>query len=104
MIFILDSQYNRLSQNIKSWNELISLFGESIYHLPIIFSLNKYDLENTRKITEQEIFSELNLSKLKNYTFIKSEAIKGKGIIESFEKIINLIFPNLLLNLNSIRA
>lgn len=104
IIFVIDSQHNRLNQNLRSWNELISLFGHAVFQIPIIFSLNKYDLIDIKKLEEKDFLPYIELEKFKNCNFIKTEAVTGTGVIEGFEKIINSIFPNLLLNLNSIEA
>jgi len=104
IIFVIDSQNDRLNQNIRSWNELISLFGNSLYQIPIVFALNKDDIEDSNKLDEKDLTPYFELEKFRNFTFIKTQAIAGMGIIESFEKITNSIFPNLLLNLNALKV
>ncbi|MHA1336418.1 MAG: GTP-binding protein [Promethearchaeota archaeon] len=97
IIFILDSHIESIEYNQKSWEELKSLFGEEIFNIPIIFSLNKYDIEDDKKLDLKDLQEFIELSNFKNYSFNKTIAIKGIGVFEAFEKLISFIFPNLKL-------
>ncbi|MGQ4873752.1 MAG: GTP-binding protein [Promethearchaeia archaeon] len=97
IIFILDSHIESMEYNQKSWEELKSLFGEEIFNIPIIFSLNKYDIEDDKKLDLKDLQEFIELSNFKNYSFNKTIAIRGIGVFEAFEKLISFIFPNLKL-------
>ncbi len=100
IIFVVDSQSEFLEHNLRSWNELKTLFGMEIYNIPIVISLNKYDLQGIKKLNKSEFLSLIDYSKFKNLTLKKTEAINGKGILDSFSQLINFIFPQLVINLS----
>ncbi|MBD3193692.1 MAG: hypothetical protein GF317_01455 [Candidatus Lokiarchaeota archaeon] len=97
IIFVMDSQKEHLQRNVQSWRELKLFFGENFHDMPIVATLNKYDKENISKITQSDILSKLNHKTSKPLNFIKTEAINGKGILETFQLLIQLIFPELIL-------
>ena len=45
LIFVVDSRAQCLQHNLRSWNELKTMFKNEFYNLPIVISLNKYDIE-----------------------------------------------------------
>ena len=96
LIFVIDSQEKYLEDNLKSWNELFLFFGENIKKLPIILCLNKQDLPELIKIDNMVGF--LNISKLNKFEIIKTIAIQGVGVLKSFNNIMKLIFPSIVLN------
>jgi len=100
IIFVVDSKSEFLEHNLRSWNELKTLFGIEIYNIPIVISLNKYDLQGIKKLNESEFLSLIDYSKFKNLTLKKTVAINGKGILDSFSQLINFIFPQLVINLS----
>ncbi|MFX1575370.1 MAG: ATP/GTP-binding protein [Promethearchaeota archaeon] len=100
IIFVVDSQNKFLEHNLRSWNELKMLFGMEIYNIPIVVSLNKYDLRDTKKISESEFLSLIDYNKYKNLTLKRTVAINGKGLLDSFSQLINYIFPQVVINLS----
>ena len=96
LIFVIDSQEKYLEDNLRSWNELFLFFGENINKLPIILCLNKQDLPGLIDIDNMIGF--LNISRLNKFEIIKTVAIKGVGVINSFNNIIKLIFPSIVLS------
>ncbi|MEJ2251345.1 MAG: GTPase domain-containing protein [Candidatus Lokiarchaeota archaeon] len=97
VIFVLDSQYKKLNYNINSWRELCQYFGSKLYQMPIIINLNKYDLDDRKKIIKEDIFDLFKLNFFRYLKIKKTSAIDGKGIIDSFKEIINYIFPKTFL-------
>ncbi len=95
LIFVIDSQKKYLEDNLRSWNELFLYFGENIHKLPIIFCLNKQDLADL--IDPEHIIRFLNISRLNQVEIIKTVAVKGEGVINSFNHIIKMIFPSVVL-------
>lgn len=93
IIFVVDSQIEYLDRNLKSWNELKTLFGNEFYNIPIVVALNKYDLEN-----ENNFMSYIDFGKFEYLAFKKTIAIRGEGVLESFKKIVSFIFPQLTIN------
>ena len=95
IIFVVDSQLEYLEHNLCSWNELKTLFREEIYNIPIVIALNKYDLDNIKKLKELDFVSHINYDRFKNLSLKKTIAIKGEGVIASFYQLIRFIFPQL---------
>ncbi len=100
IIFVADSQIEYLANNLRSWNELRTLFGFEIYDLPLVIALNKYDLENGEKLEKNKFIEYIEFKKFKSISIKKTIAIYGIGIIDSFKKIIGFIFPQLTMNMN----
>jgi len=95
IIFVADAQITYLEQNIRSWNELKALFGHEIYNLPIVIALNKYDINNEKKLEKNQFMENIDFKKFKYLTLNKTIAIKGKGVLDSFSYMIGFIFPQL---------
>jgi GTPase SAR1 family protein len=101
IIFVADSQIEYLNQNLRSWNELITLFGHDIYDIPIVLSLNKYDLDNGKKLNTSLFLEQVDIKKFKCLSIKKTIAINGKGVLDSFKQLISFLFPQLTLNLST---
>jgi len=93
IIFVLDSQKELLKDNLQSWLELKNLIGDNINKIPIIFCLNKWDLENNiNLITEKELRHTLNIGD--NYKIFKTIATNGYNVQESFYNLLDSISIN----------
>ena len=99
IIFVVDSQRECLNHNLRSWNELKTLFGNELHKIPIVISLNKHDLAQTNKLNENDFISHIDYTKFKQMSLKKTAAIKGDGILDSFSQLIKFIFPQLIINL-----
>jgi len=100
IIFVVDSRAQCLQHNIRSWNELKMMFREDFYNLPLVISLNKCDCEETQKITDHEFLKWINLNLFKHLSVNKTVATEGKGILDSFNRVITFIFPQLTLKMS----
>ncbi len=100
IIFVVDSQIDYVEHNLRSWNELRRLFGDDIYNIPTVISLNKYDLDCVKKIEINDFMSYIDFKKFKYLSLKKTVAVNGTGVLESFKQLINFIFPQLTLNMN----
>ena len=100
IIFVVDSRAQCLQHNIRSWNELKTMFREDFYNLPLVISLNKSDCEETQKIIDHEFLKWINLNLFKHLSVNKTVAIEGKGILDSFNRVITFIFPQLTLKMS----
>ncbi len=97
IIFVADSQLKYLENNLRSWEELKILFGIEIYELPIVIALNKLDLVDEKKL-EKNIFMEyIDSEKFKFLSIKDTSAICGRGVVDSFNKIFDYLFPELTL-------
>ncbi|MFX1420209.1 MAG: ATP/GTP-binding protein [Promethearchaeota archaeon] len=100
LIFVVDSQIICLEHNIRSWNELKTVFGSEFYNIPIVISLNKCDLFGLQKLEKNGFLSNIDLDRFKHISFKKTIAIEGKGVLDSFSELIKFIFPQLRINLS----
>ena len=97
IIFIVDSQKQLLEFNIASWNELKNFFKQKLAQIPVVISLNKFDLKNT--INEDVIKKKFKLDDYRPIEIIPTIATNGFGIKSTFSSIMGQIFPNFKLNL-----
>ena len=103
IIFVVDSQKDVYERNVISWNELNTYFGDTLINLPKILAFNKQDLLN--KFSTSIFLKDIDFHLLRNIYTTKTIALNGEGILESFEKILSLVFKELygsqmLFNLN----
>ena len=102
IIFVADSQFEYLEHNLRSWNELKTLFGLEIYNLPLVIALNKCDIEYDKRLEKTKFMEYIEAEKYKFLSIKNTIAINGKGIMESFKEIIGFLFPQLTINMNPI--
>ena len=101
IIFVVDSQKECLEHNLRSWKELKTLFGKEFYNIPIVISLNKYDLHEMRKLHETDFMTHISYSKFKQLALTKTAAINGEGVMDSFSQLIKFIFPQLVMKIET---
>ncbi|TXT64779.1 MAG: Small GTP-binding domain protein [Promethearchaeota archaeon] len=99
IIFVVDSKRECLDHNFRSWKELEYYFDEELYQIPIVIALNKYDLGNGKKISETDLNQVIDFDKFKSIYIAETIAITGEGLLYSFKKLIQSIFPKISLNL-----
>ena len=100
LIFVVDSRLTHLQHNLRSWNELRSLFGDQIYELPIIISFNKYDLIDDLNPDKNLFLRAIDSNRFRYISLNKTIALKGQGVLDAFNKLINFIFPQLTINMS----
>jgi GTPase SAR1 family protein len=98
LIFVVDSRPSHLQRNIRSWKELKSLFGDQIYEIPIIVSFNKYDLIDGLNPEKNLLLYAIDFGRFRYISLNKTIALKGQGVLDAFNKLINFIFPQLTIN------
>jgi hypothetical protein len=76
------------------------MFQDEFYSLPLVISLNKSDFEENQNIINHEFLKKINLNLFKQLSVKKTVAIEGKGILDSFNRIITFIFPQLTLKMS----
>ena len=99
LIFVVDSQIEFLNHNIRSWNELKTLFGSEFYNIPVVISLNKSDLFKNQDQEKNGFLSYIDYNRFRDISFKNTIAIDGQGVLESFSELIKFIFPELKINL-----
>lgn len=93
IFFIIDSQKKFYQDNLQSWRELIRFYKQKIETIPIIFCLNKQDLENL--VDYNSIIRDFKLDLLPKSDLIKTSAINGEGTLEAFKKMLGFLFPSI---------
>ena len=93
VVFVADSQMERMEANIESFEGLVKNLEEQGYDiakLPLVMQWNKRDLPNTVSVDDLQ-------SKLNKYdvpTF-EASAIEGRGVFETLKSVSKLVLLNL---------
>jgi signal recognition particle receptor subunit beta len=85
VVFVVDSQADRLDENIESMRNLeknLQQQGYNIREIPLVIQYNKRDLPNALPI--KELRKHLNLF---NAEEIEASAFEGKGVLDSFKLV-----------------
>ena len=93
LVFVADSQEAMKESNIESLLNLqdnLSIYDRKLADFPIVFQYNKRDLKRTLLL--EDLQKDLNP---KGAPFFETSALKGKGIIETFNAISKLTIQNL---------
>ena len=99
IVFVADSQLERMEANKKSLEDLknnLTLQGYDIEKMPIVMQWNKRDLKNVTPVAELE--KELNEWDCPSF---EASAIKGNGVFETLKMISKLVLINIKGGLNS---
>jgi signal recognition particle receptor subunit beta len=98
IIFVVDSRIDCMRHNLRSWNELKVLFGSEFYRIPVVISLNKYDLYDKVKIQSEEFKEKIEYYTFKQISIKETKAINGEGVLDSFNELVEFIFPQISLS------
>lgn len=93
VVFVADSQIERMESNLESLKSLERILIENSYEisqLPIVMQWNKRDLTNI--FTTEEMNQYYNKW---NFSQVESVAINGEGVFESFKTLSKLVLMNL---------
>lgn len=93
LVFVADSQLEKMDANIESLKSLennLSEQGYDINKIPFAFQWNKRDLPNVTSIESLEE----KLNKWDNPSF-EASAIKGEGVFETLKEVSKLVLMNL---------
>lgn len=85
VVFVVDSQADRLEENIESMKNLeknLQQQGYNIREVPLVIQYNKRDLPNALPL--KELRRHLNLY---NAQEIEASAFEGKGVLDSFKLV-----------------
>jgi len=83
LVFVVDSQRERLAENVNFYSLLkadLLRLGKSLGDVPLVFQYNKMDLPNT--LSYQELEKSINVDR---YPSVCASAIKGEGVLETFK-------------------
>jgi len=95
VVFVADSELDKLEQNKRSFRELLSFTSEQ--NIPFVIQLNKRDLKEI--ISEEEFKKELDLPKFENYedgtqVLYPTVALEGDSVRKCFEDLMVLVLLN----------
>lgn len=93
IVFVADSQVERMEANIESLKSLEKNLLEQGYEMgkiPLVFQWNKRDLPNTTSI--KDLHDALNKN---NSPEFEAVAVKGNGVFETLKVISKLVLMNL---------
>lgn len=88
LVFVVDSQQERLEENIESYNNLmdnLKSYGLSLKDIPLVIQYNKRDLPNIMSISDLQIY--LNKG---GFTYFESVALRGIGVFDTLKSICHL--------------
>jgi len=89
LVFVADSQAEKMDENIESLTNLkenLAEYGYNIDDLPIVIQYNKRDLTGILSLPELE--AKLNPS---GWKYFEAEAVTGKGVFDTLKMIIKLV-------------
>ncbi len=92
VVFVADSQFDRLEANLETLNDLennLRQDGHKMDEFPWVIQYNKRDLPNVAPIQ----YLQLKLNKY-NAPYFESVANKGQGVFETLKAVINLVVAN----------
>jgi len=97
LVFVVDSQEERVDENIESFNNLqdnLKSYGLSIKDIPMVIQYNKRDLPNIVPISDLQM--QINHD---GYTYFESVAIRGIGVFDTLKSICQITVRRQLDNL-----
>jgi mutual gliding-motility protein MglA len=89
LVFVADSQADKMDENIESLTNLkenLEEYGYDIDDLPIVIQYNKRDLPGA--LTVDELNARLNPQNWKSF---EGEAVNGRGVFDTLKMIIKLV-------------
>ncbi len=89
LVFVADSQADKMDENIESLNNMkenLAEYGYDINEMPIVIQYNKRDLPNILPVEELE--AKLNTYGWRSFT---GEAVNGNGVFDTLKMIIKLV-------------
>ena len=92
IVFVADSQFDRLEANLETLNDLennLRQDGHKLNEFPWVIQYNKRDLPNVAPIQ----YLQLKLNKF-NVPYFEAVATQGNGVFETLKAVINLVVAN----------
>ncbi len=89
LVFVADSQADKMDENIESLTNLkenLAEYGYDYKNFPIVIQYNKRDLPGA--MTVEDLEAKLNPEKWKSF---EGEAVKGTGVFDTLKMIIKLV-------------
>jgi len=93
VVFVADSQVERLDANIESMHNLyenLAEYGLDLREIPFIIQYNKRDLPNTSSL--QELEAQLNPNRVQHFEAV---ATRGIGVFDTLKAVSKLVIKSL---------
>ncbi|MFN3946921.1 MAG: GTP-binding protein [Aquificaceae bacterium] len=93
LIFVVDSQKEKLAENINFYNLLktdLIRIGKRLEDIPLVFQYNKMDLPNA--LSYRELEKNINFDK---HPSVSAIAIRGEGVLEAFKVLENMLISKI---------
>jgi signal recognition particle receptor subunit beta len=93
VVFVGDSQVERLDANIESMHNLydnLSEYGLDLREIPFVIQYNKRDLPNTSSL--QELEAQLNPNRV---PYFEAVAVRGIGVFDTLKAVSKLVIKSL---------
>ncbi len=85
LVFVVDSQEERLEENIESFNNLkdnLQSYGLELKDIPMVIQYNKRDLPNIMPIGDLQMYINRD-----GYTYFEAVALRGIGVFDTLKSI-----------------
>lgn len=93
LVFVADSQRDKMEENIESLNNLeenLNYYGKSLKTIPLVIQYNKRDLPDVTPISEMEQILNVN-----GYPCVEAVAPTGEGVLETLTKITKMVLQHI---------
>jgi len=93
LVFVADSQRDKMEENIESLNNLeenLNYYGKSIKTIPLVIQYNKRDLADVTPVTEME-----QILNPYGYPSFEAVATTGEGVLESLTKVTKMVLQHI---------
>jgi len=85
LVFVVDSQEERLEENIESFNNLrdnLQSYGLNIKDIPLVIQYNKRDLPNIMPLADLQLYVNRD-----GYSYFEAVALRGIGVFDTLKSI-----------------
>jgi hypothetical protein len=93
LVFVADSQRDKMEENIESLNNLeenLNYYGKSIKSIPIVIQYNKRDLVDVSSVAEMD-----QMINPYGYPSFEAVATTGEGVLETLTKITKMVLQHI---------
>ncbi|MGA3171815.1 MAG: ADP-ribosylation factor-like protein [Chthoniobacteraceae bacterium] len=96
LVFVADSQYEKMEENVQTFANMIQnleTVNQSLENIPYVLQYNKRDLPNVAPVDYMDFL--LNNRDIQVPAFVSS-AVKGEGVFETLNMITRMLLHKLL--------
>jgi signal recognition particle receptor subunit beta len=93
LVFVADSQRDKMEENIESLNNLeenLNYYGKSLKTIPLVIQYNKRDLPDVTPVSEME-----QILNPYGYPSFEAVATTGEGVLETLTKVTKMVLQHI---------